>query len=310
MLFMYQVLARVFALSLGCFSSVLLWADAAESLPNSFPDPSFVSWFGIKNITDNQDQGRFTLALGAMENRNGRWLSETTQALNGTRWRRVFELPRDRDQQDVLSALKASTSQLKRVDNLFSCRGHTCGSSNAWANQHFGVRQLYGLEQAQWYRADKVIWQGRQWIQAVYGVTRGNRRTYVLIDRFYSDEVGNTPSSLDSLSSWITTLDNQGAVILSDVKGDVAEPYRKQLLQLLKEVPNLSLAIIASASADNAKNVGSEAVLEASEKASADLKQKLVAAGAPEARLIPIGVGDRLPERQSAPMVWIKRLSQ
>src|SRR5690625_6657662 len=64
---------------------------------------------------------------------------------------------------------------------LFSCSARECGSSSRWANQHFGVIQLHGLEQYQYYAVYEINHAQRAYYVTLYAVQRGNRRVYLQV---------------------------------------------------------------------------------------------------------------------------------
>ena len=76
------------------------------------------------------------------------------------------------------------------AQRLFSCDARDCGSSNEWANGVFNVRELYGPDRNQVYRA-YVIEQAEHWSYiALYLIERGNQRSYVHIDHLRVQGVG------------------------------------------------------------------------------------------------------------------------
>ncbi|USE39178.1 DUF4892 domain-containing protein [Endozoicomonas sp. SCSIO W0465] len=66
------------------------------------------------------------------------------------------------------------------VDPLFECRSFSCGASNFWANDIFGISTLYGQDKEQAFYIGKK----QHTFYTVYAVRRGNGRIYTLVDVF------------------------------------------------------------------------------------------------------------------------------
>src|SRR5690606_30975595 len=58
-----------------------------------------------------------------------------------------------------------------------------CGSSNSWANDQFQIKQLYGLDQDQYYGIFELVDDQDQLNYfALYTVRRGNQRVYAHLE--------------------------------------------------------------------------------------------------------------------------------
>lgn len=135
------------------------------------------------------DTDDYLLSLGALKKVNNVWLAEQEQRISGQLHRQTLELPAGFN---ATEAYRHFAEQLDGMNTreLFSCRGRRCGSSNSWANNRFGVKQLYGLDQHQHYGAFEIV-DGRQQLYFVvlYTVQRGNRRVYAQLDVLRSRSV-------------------------------------------------------------------------------------------------------------------------
>lgn len=69
---------------------------------------------------------------------------------------------------------------------LFWCEGRECGSSSLWANAIFGKSMLFGPEAQQAYLLARLPEQVDSLI-ALYGVTRGNGKPYLHVERLQPD---------------------------------------------------------------------------------------------------------------------------
>ena len=81
-------------------------------------------------------------------------------------------MPRDSDVDSVFT-------QLKQAQPAFECEARACGRSNLWANNLYGIRQLYGRDRFQRYQA--VALPGG-W-QTLYVIERGNQEIYAHLER-------------------------------------------------------------------------------------------------------------------------------
>ncbi|GAA5316019.1 MAG: hypothetical protein AseanaTS_12240 [Candidatus Pelagadaptatus aseana] len=137
----------------------------------------------------------YRLALGAMEKINNRWNPEREQRLSGSLLKKTYAIDEGHTASEVFAYLLQQVKQLGGRE-LFACEGRTCGSSNSWANNHFQVKLLYGLDDRQEYSALEVDHGNamRSYV-VIYAVTRGNKRNYVQL------EVIKTRQQLDLHSS-------------------------------------------------------------------------------------------------------------
>lgn len=69
---------------------------------------------------------------------------------------------------------------------LFWCEGRECGSSSLWANAIFGKAMLYGPDAQQAYLVARAPGEADSLV-ALYGVTRGNGRPYLHVERLQPD---------------------------------------------------------------------------------------------------------------------------
>ncbi|EIK52283.1 hypothetical protein YO5_01886 [Stutzerimonas stutzeri TS44] len=88
---------------------------------------------------------------------------------------------------DSHSGIEAFTQSRRAVldgggELLFWCEGRECGSSSLWANAVFGKSKLYGPEGQQAYLLARLPQAGDS-LLALYGVTRGNGRSYLHVEQ-------------------------------------------------------------------------------------------------------------------------------
>nr|WP_269783342.1 DUF4892 domain-containing protein [Marinibactrum halimedae] len=181
-------------------------------------------------------------------NVNGRWQTERSEKLTGVLTRTVYELNNVRDIGNVFSDC-LTYLQDHNADPLYRCKGHNCGSSGTWANDHFGQRSLYGLEQYQHYAAVQLRSESATTFIALYGVTRGNRRSYLLVDEFTST-LTSTSSLLPQAETLETYLKEQGHIrvplSLDGTEANISNEFIKILARALKQAPTLNIVIVSS----------------------------------------------------------------
>lgn len=124
----------------------------------------------------------YWLALGVYKKIEGRWQADKSQQLSGLLERTTFELPANNSADNGFSFFKKQLDEHKARE-LFYCKARDCGTSNSWANNHFKIIQLYGLDQYQFYGAYEITdATNKRFYVALYSVMRGNKRTYVQLD--------------------------------------------------------------------------------------------------------------------------------
>lgn len=123
----------------------------------------------------------YTLALGTYRKIQGLWRVEQLR-LSGHLQRRTYRLPSNHSAREGFEFFAEQLQQYP-AQALFVCHSRDCGESNAWANNHFNILQLYGLDQYQHYAAYQVELPGTQGVYVtIYAVLRGNKRVYVQLE--------------------------------------------------------------------------------------------------------------------------------
>jgi len=141
-----------------------------------------------------QWQANYIIALGKYKKNNNIWFPESSFRTQGFLQRHTLELPRDYKQAPVFEFYQQQLPDYAKL--LFECRGRGCGQSNNWANDHFGVKFLYGTDSSQYYavyviedsqqaQKDEASDHSEQFI-TIYTIRRGNRRIYTQLEVMYS----------------------------------------------------------------------------------------------------------------------------
>ncbi|MFL0808853.1 MAG: DUF4892 domain-containing protein [Agarilytica sp.] len=123
----------------------------------------------------------YRLTLSSLKKINGEWLAEKEMLVRGNLTRVSLEISRPYKFDTAKLALQAQFNALN-ASLVYACEGMACGSSNAWANERFEVKQLYGLDLSQYYQVWQFKDQGLNKFAAVYLVQRGNKRVYSQLD--------------------------------------------------------------------------------------------------------------------------------
>lgn len=173
-------------------------------------------WLPLHRHAELQQEQRsatddYLLALGAWRRAGGEWRLEQSSRLAGELQRMTFRIAESGDaasvQQLWLAQLRPLTMQV-----LFSCRGRACGPSNQWANKLFGVAELYGPDDQQFYDALELEREGKRYTLALYTVQRGNRRILSQIDLLTLAD--NSVELSITSSAVLAQLREQGRVVL------------------------------------------------------------------------------------------------
>ncbi len=194
----------------------------------------------------------YILALSSYKKIAGNWRLDRQQRLKGNLARYTLELP---ERHSASNGFEFYLDQLQNFNfrELFHCKGRDCGTSNSWANNHFKLQQLYGLDQFQQYGAYEVTSvDNKPFFIALYAVQRGNKRVYVQLDVLHVDqrlELG-VASNSDSI---INALDVNGYYVFPDLVTDDANgntsiqikpAHLNALIDALTQHPTLKIALV------------------------------------------------------------------
>lgn len=182
----------------------------------------------------------YILALGSYKKTAGTWRLDRQQRFFGDLERYTLELP---EGHSASQGFDFYFDQLQNFNfrELFRCRGRDCGTSNSWANNHFKIIQLYGLDQFQQYGAYEVTnADAKPFYISLYAVQRGNKRVYMQVEVLHVDGaiglgIASSPESI------INSLDASGYyvfpdLIADDVKGNANIQIKQAHLQALVDV--------------------------------------------------------------------------
>lgn len=194
----------------------------------------------------------YVLALGSYKKIAGSWRVDRQQRLSGELARYTLELPEGH------SANNGFDFYLDQLQNfnfreLFHCKSRDCGTSNSWANNHFKIQQLYGLDQFQQYGAYEVTTaDAKPFYVALYAVQRGNKRVVMQVDVLHVDKIielgiASSPESI------IKSLDANGYYVFPDLVSDdlkgntsiqIKQAHLQALIDVMTQKPNWKIALV------------------------------------------------------------------
>ena len=256
----------------------------------------------FQSIAANDD---YVLALSSYKKIAGSWRVDRQQRLAGMLARYTLELP---EGHGANKGFDFYLDQLHafNVRELFHCKSRDCGTSNSWANNHFKILQLYGLDQYQQYGAYEVITaDAKPFYVSLYTVQRGNKRVYLQIDVLHTDKVielgiASSPESI------IKSLHANGYYVFPDlivgnVKTDrpvqIKPAHIKALVDVLALEPEWEIALVGHDYAPVSLEQQQQYSLAYAEQLKADLLEQGVAAERMSSyglgSLAPAGRGDR-----------------
>ena len=241
----------------------------------------------------------FLLALGSYKKIDSSWVVDRSQHLSGSLERTTFELPADHNAETGFAFFKEQLDKYN-LRELFHCRARDCGTSNSWANNHFKIIQLYGLDQYQFYGAYEITnADEKPFYVVLYSVMRGNKRAYVQLEILHVNKinefgVASSPETLNKLLNTngyfvfpdFVSKDSAGSLHLQ-----VKQAHIQALVSLLALQPKLNLALVGhDYSLVNLTQQQTE-----SKKNADQIKVALVSAGVDSKRLQTFGVGSLAP---------------
>ncbi|HSC68057.1 MAG TPA: DUF4892 domain-containing protein [Cellvibrio sp.] len=241
----------------------------------------------------------YVLALGSYKKIAGNWRVDRQERLSGTLVRFTLELPEGH------SANNGFDFYLDQLQNfnfreLFHCKGRDCGTSNSWANNHFKIQQLYGLDQFQQYGAYEVTTADEKpFYVALYAVQRGNKRVYLQVDILHVDKIialgiAASPESI------IKSFDTSGYYVFPDVVGEhvkdntaiqIKQVHLQALIDVLVQKAEWKIALVGhSYAAVPLSQQQNDSRLYAEQ-----LKAALQAKGIAASRITTFGIGSLAP---------------
>lgn len=176
---------RLIAIPLLCLvSSLSLAADVAGSR-----DLDVLERFPRAQISDYRvvEEVERLYPLGSVRRLSGQLRYERELSVVGRQTSVTYALPTGHSHLEAF----AQAREALRIDGaalLYWCEGRECGSSALWANTVFANAQLNGGDDQQAYALLHLKTDAQDQLLALYAVTRGNRRAYLLAEQLTLEE--------------------------------------------------------------------------------------------------------------------------
>lgn len=278
-------------LPLAVMAGLPLYTWAADLKLQNYPGARLV-------FQSEQEDDDYLLALGSYKKVDSNWIVDRSQRLSGMLKRSTIELPSDHNAEQGFTFYKEQLDKYN-LRELFYCKARDCGTSNSWANNHFKIIQLYGLDQYQFYGAYEITnADEKPFYVVLYAVIRGNKRAYVHLEILHVNKVDEfgVASSPETLSKLLNT---NGYFVFPELVRDgqsgaqvhIKKAHIQALVSLLNNEPQLKLALVGhdySAATIEQQQLASKANAE-------QIKTALVAAGVNPQRLQTYGIGSLAP---------------
>ncbi len=231
----------------------------------------------------------YRLTLGVLKKANSRWRAEREQRLSGQLERTTLELMEGQSEKEAFEFYRRQLLKMGGQE-LFFCEGRRCGSSNAWANTRFGIKQLYGQDRDQYYSALVVAQEdGTQAYVALYAVRRGNQRSYVQLDVLTSSDAVSVFSSSEVI---VERLRLGQAFVLPQLSGNQLHAEQLEAVVEALRWRRWHIAIVGYDVAAGSLTQQRQRSLAAAQS----VQQQLLEAGMPEDSLQAFGLGSLSPQ--------------
>ena len=231
-------------------SGLVLVLAASELLAAELPIENYHNARVV--FQSNASADEYLLALGSYKKIAGAWRVDRQQRLSGNLARYTLELP---ERHSANNGFDFYLDQLQNFNfrELYHCKGRDCGTSNSWANNHFKIPLLYGLDQFQQYGAYEVISSDdTPFYVALYAVQRGNKRVYVQLDVLHVTDTVELGIAASPESIIKSLLANGYYVfpdfVVDDAKGKanvrIKPAHIQALIDVLAQQPDWKIALV------------------------------------------------------------------
>lgn len=233
----------------------------------------------------------YRLGLGAIKKIDSRWTLEREQRLSGQLSRQTLQFSEESSIEEVFEHYRQQLLQMSARE-LFFCQTRRCGSSNAWANTHFHIKQLYGLDSDQYYSAFEIIAadDSRSYV-ALYGVRRGNKRNYLQIDTLKTTQAPRIFSSAEAIVERLREGQSVSFVDAFLDDGQLDEQHLMSLMNVMRRHPSWVVGVVGH----NFSPQPFAQQLAEAENMVLKVKQQLVSKGVDATRLQTFALGGLVP---------------
>lgn len=152
----------------------------------------------------------------------------------------TYELPPEHTAVQAFTAARG-TLQQHGASLLYWCEGRDCGSSSLWANSVFANSQLYGTDEQQAYALLRLAAPADNSLVALYGITRGNRRSYLHVEQL--DAAVPLGVLLPNPATLLRELKTSGTLSLGELNDAPQEPWLPLLRRMLELDSSLRVSL-------------------------------------------------------------------
>lgn len=244
----------------------------------------------------SQTDQLYRLVLSAPKKVNSRWEFERVERMKSAVTRKTLEIDSTYSFAEINRRLDGYyRSELGRL--IYSCHGLDCGSSNAWANEVFRVKQLYGLDTRQEYEVWELAGGASQRFVISYLVQRGNQRVYLQLETVHPSTPITSVIVADPRTI-INQLSEQGFYEISGSLTDPGEnPHIDSIARALRMKPMMKIAVVGH----SYSGVDPEKKQRDSEIMAKAMRDALIAKGVSDKQLSAYGIGSLAPQGRTAP---------
>ncbi|SMF64376.1 Outer membrane protein OmpA [Alteromonadaceae bacterium Bs31] len=233
----------------------------------------------------------YRLVLSVPKKVNSQWSFDRSESLQGSLEKRTIELSQDESFSEAKQGLENYLYSME-AQAIFMCSSLDCGSSNVWANEIFGVKQLYGLDASQSYQIWQLNQEGKTQYLIWYLSQRGNRRIYLqleLVTPLAESVIAIAPDP----ETLLKTIVDAGFYVVPDaLLSQQDDAFFEALVQAIQRKPRQIFAIVG--------HTYTERRWEANQKKSEAIAQQfadlLIEKGIKAAQLKVIGMGSFAPQ--------------
>ena len=191
----------------------------------------------------------YRVVLSSIKKVNNQWRAKQEVKSRALVSRITLELDELVSYTDARKKLRSDMDDTDDFAILFQCSGLDCGSSNGWANEFLGVKQLYGLDTQQFYVVQAGLDGDRKETYVIwYLVQRGNGRIYLQQDVVRAGPDSGAGAAF-APELWWELLATKGFFVLPgmELTGDAASVPSETIAlleNLLNEHPRVILRIV------------------------------------------------------------------
>ncbi len=273
------------ALLLGVSPALMAQPPVAEG-----EDLAFIETFEDSSLIryEQLESASFSFPTAKVKRVDGAWQAETERTVQGKLTSLTYKISERYRVDDVLKFFEAQLTELG-TEELYRCKGLSCGNSNKWANIVFNEKRLYGPQTNQRY----LVSQYAGGTLSFYLIKRGNKRVYARVD-YVKPDTSSASTAPAANKDWALELENSGQLTLGEADSLLATTDSINQLNSLAEwlsQNNQSVYLVVH----RYGNLSVAELMEAATKQANNFSSKLQAMGVDEEQINIFAVGPLAP---------------